>query len=103
MTEQELREQIAKELAFQTLQDEKLTTKSKVWAWVVKERFVDEWLGKTDKILALIKEVCWLKGEQELPESPWPHTLHACIHCIIEDYQNSVVKAEFKPCQEWEK
>jgi len=65
MTEVELRENIAKQLAIQTLEGESLAGRY-VWAWVIKNDFVDEYLQKTDQILALIKEAGYLSPDKHL-------------------------------------
>ena len=65
MTEVELRENIAKQLAIQTLEGESLAGRY-VWAWVIKNDFVDEYLQKTDQILALIKEAGYLSPDEHL-------------------------------------
>ena len=63
MTGAELRENIAKQLAIQTLEGESLAGRY-VWDWVIKYDFVDEYLQKTDQILALIKKAGYLSPDE---------------------------------------
>ena len=60
-----VKEQIAKQLAIQTLEDESLAG-CDVWDWVVKNNFVEEYLEKADQILAL-NSIAILADDQNLP------------------------------------
>lgn len=52
-----------------------------------------------DEIIELVKEACWLKGEQGIREVPnffKPQEVHGW-----ELAMQSVKVAKFKPCKEW--
>lgn len=68
--------------------------------WVKILSIMDETLGAglgtgtaTDRITSLIKDKCWLKGEQEAPKSDGN---------ILNLTLKALVQAGFKPCEEWE-
>lgn len=63
----DLRELIARKLAFQTLNDpnfDTFDTEDEAWAWVVKMGFIEEFLTKADAILAIIKAAGYVKLEK---------------------------------------
>ena len=57
----ELREKIARCLAFQALQDDELGTEDVVWKWVIKHGCENEWYDKANQILTRIKEAGYVK------------------------------------------
>ena len=85
MEEERVKKEIARMLAFQTLQDEEIDTEDKAWEWVMRHRFMNEWYVKADQILAIklgnrtLKE--WIElyekgklrieADQSLPENPY--------------------------------
>ena len=48
-----VREKIARTLADQTLSDRELDTEEKVWEWVIKNDFGNEYYDKADQILSI--------------------------------------------------
>jgi len=103
MTEQELREKIARKLCeLKGLNWEYIDENYKRLFGQATPR--ESYRSDANEIMPLIKSACWLKGEQELPKNPYPDSIKFHIsHNVYDDTQQDILKAGFKACREWEK
>lgn len=64
-----IRENMARKMAFQALHDSHLDTEDSVWEWVVNEGFLPEWFEKADELLTLLKEHIEVLGVISIDEA----------------------------------
>ncbi len=88
----EVKEKIAKKLAYLALRDEgyeDFSTEKAVWEWVVQNNFVKEYMADVDRLFQEVPELVILDPDQSLPEIRFqPELAHCSKSCHVVEQSN---------------